>query len=93
MKHILTLLLLLATSGVNAQCDSCEQKKDSLINIIQNYESLVNQQFQLTQRLYNKLEAAYNILSLINVNGYVTKKNMPEFRKARDYYINLNNKK
>lgn len=43
-------------------------------------------------RLTEKLNAAYNILRLINVNGYVRKKNMPEFIKARDAYIKLNQK-
>lgn len=49
-------------------------------------------QLPIQDRLFNKLHASYNILRLINVNGYVRKKDMEEFRKARDYYIQLNQK-
>lgn len=44
------------------------------------------------QRLLEKYEAASNILRVLDVKGYVRKKNMPEFIKARDYYIQLNQK-
>lgn len=102
MKHlsiIFALLLALLSSNLKAQDttylggyrhiskDSIKYHVDTCYCCIK-----ISEPDPVIVRLTEKLNAAYNILRLINVNGYIRKKDMPEFIKARDVYMKLNSK-